>query len=60
MEEEGNEQLRTLDYASDMDVEEDIDVGTLTSTSMHKLHVTLGEVVVKVRTLVKAARSGNQ
>ena len=60
MEEEGNEQLTAYDYASDMDVEEDVDVGTSTSTSMHRLHVTLGEVVAKVRTLVRAARNGSQ
>ena len=47
-------------YASDMDVEEDVDVGTSTLTSMHRLHVTLGEVVAKVRTLVHAARNGSQ
>ena len=28
MEEEGDEQLTTSDYASDMDVEENVDVGT--------------------------------
>ena len=60
MEEEGDEQLMAFDYASDMDVEEDVDVGTSTSTSMHKLHVTLGEAVAKVRTLVRAARNGSQ
>ena len=43
-----------------MVVEEDVDVGTLTSTSMHMLHVTLDEEVAKVRTLVQAARNGNQ
>ena len=52
MEEEGDEQLTAFDYASDMDVEEDVDVGAWTSTSMHRLHVTLGEAVAKVRTLV--------
>ena len=60
MEEECDDQLTTSDYASDMDVEADVDVGTLTSTSMHRLHVTLGEVVAKVRTLVWAARNGSQ
>ena len=60
MEEEGNEQLMAFDYASDMDVEEDVDVGTSTSTSMHRLHVTLGETVSKVRTLVQVARNGSQ
>ena len=60
MEEEGDEQLTAFDYASDMDVEEDVDVGTSTSTSMHRLHVTLGEAVAKVRTLVRAARNGSQ
>ena len=45
MEEEDDEKLTASDYASDMDVEEDVDVGTLTSTSMHRLHVTLGEAV---------------
>ena len=43
MEEEGDEQLTAIDYASDMDVEQDVDVGPLTSTSMHRLHVTLGK-----------------
>ena len=60
MEEEGDEHLTAFDYASDMDVEEDVDVGTSTSTSMHRLHVTLGEAVTKVRTLVRAARNGSQ
>ena len=60
MEEEGDEQLTTSYYASDMDVEEDVDVGTSTSTSMHRLHVTLSEAVAKVRTLVRAARNGSQ
>ena len=60
MEEEGDEQLTASDYASDMDVEEDIDVGTLTLTSIHRLHVTLGKVVAKFRTLVRAARNGSQ
>ena len=60
MEEEGDEQLTTFDYASDMDVEEDVDIGTSTSTSMHRLHVTLGEAMAKVRTLVRAARNGSQ
>ena len=60
MEEEGDEQLTASDYASDMDIKEDVDVGTSTSTSMHKLHVTLGEAVAKVRTLVRAARNGSQ
>ena len=50
MEEEGDEQLTTFNYASDMDVEEDVDVGT--SISMHRLHVTLGEAMEKVRKLV--------
>ena len=49
MEEEGNDQLAASDYASDMDVKENVDVGTLTSTSMRRLHVTLD---IKVRTLV--------
>ena len=31
MEEEGDEQLMTFNYASDMDVEEDVDVGASTS-----------------------------
>ena len=60
MEEECDEQLTTSDYASDMDVKEDVDVGTSTSTSMHMLHVALGEVVEKVRTLVWATRNGSQ
>ena len=60
MEEEDNEQLTASDYASDMDVEEDVDVGTSTSTSMHGLHVTLDEAVSKFRTLVRAARNGSQ
>ena len=60
MEEEGDEQLTASDYASDMDVEEDIDVGSSTSTSMHRLHVTLGKVVAKVRTLVWATCNGSQ
>ena len=60
MEEEGDEQLMASDYASDMDVEEDVDVGTSTSTSMHRLHVILGEAMEKVRTLVWAARDGSQ
>ena len=60
MEEEGDEQLTTSDYASDMDVEEDIDVGTSKSTSMYRLHVTISEAVAKVRTLVWAARNGSQ
>ena len=48
MEEEGGEQLMASDYASDMDVKEDVDVGTLTSTSMHRLHVTRGEAMAKL------------
>ena len=60
MEEEGDEQLMAFEYASDMDVEEDVDIGTSTSTSMHRLHVTLDEAVAKVRTLVRAARNGSQ
>ena len=60
MEEEGDEQLTASDYASDMDVEEDVDVGTSTSTSIHRLHLTLGEAVAKFRTLVRAARNGSQ
>ena len=60
MEEEVDEKLRASDYASDMDVEEDVDAGTSTSTSMHRLHVTLDEAVEKVRTLVWAARNGSQ
>ena len=36
MEEEGDEQLTASDYASDMDVEEDVDVGTLTSMQRHQ------------------------
>ena len=55
MEEEGDEQLTASNYASDMDVKEDVDVGTSTSTSMHRLHVTLGEALAKFRTLVWAA-----
>ena len=47
MEEEGDEQLTASDYASDMDIEEDVDVDTLTSISMHRQHVTLGEAVEK-------------
>ena len=43
-----------------MDVEEDVDVGTSTSTSMDRQHVTLGEAVAKVRTLLLAARNGCQ
>ena len=43
-----------------MDVEEDVDVGTSTLTSMHELHVTLGEAVSKVRRLVWAAHNGSQ
>ena len=60
MEKEGDKQLRASNYASDMDVEEDVDVGTSTSTSTHRLHVTLGEAMAKVRTLVRAARNGSQ
>ena len=60
LEEEDNEQLTAFDYASDMDVEEDVDVGPSTSTSMHRVHVTLGEAVAKVRTLVRATRNGSQ
>ena len=62
IEEEGDEQLTASDYASDMDVKEDVDLGTSTSTStsMHRLHVTLGEGVAKVRTLVWAAHNGSQ
>ena len=60
MEKEGDKQLMASDYASDMDVEEDVDVGTSTSTSMHRLHVTLGEAVAKVMTLVRAAHNGSQ
>ena len=52
MEEEGDEQLTASDYASDMDVEEDVDVVTSILTSMHRLHVTLDEAREKVRTLV--------
>ena len=59
-EEEGDEQLTASDYASDMDVKEDVDVGTLTSTSMQRQHVTLGEAVAKVMTLVRPARNGSQ
>ena len=54
IEEEGDEQLTASDYTSDMDVEEDVDVGTSTSTSMHRLHVTLGKAIAKVRSLVRA------
>ena len=43
-----------------MDVEEDVDVGTSTSTLMHRLHVTLGEAVSKVWSLVRAAHNGSQ
>ena len=60
MAEEGDEQLTASDYASDMDVEEDVDVGPSTSTSMHRVPVTLGEAVAKVRTLVRATRNGSQ
>ena len=60
MEEEGNEQLTAFDYASDIDVEEDVDIGPSTSTSMHRVHVTLGEAVAKVRNLVRATRNGSQ
>ena len=60
MEEEGDEQLTASDYASDMDVEEDVDFGTSTSTSMHGIHVTLSEAVAKLRTLFWAARNGSQ
>ena len=60
MEEEGDEQLTAFDYASDIDVEEDVDIGPSTSTSMHRVHVTLGEAVVKVRNLVRATRNGSQ
>ena len=60
MEEEGYKQLIASDYASDMDVEDDVDVGTSTSTSMHRLHVTLGKAVEKVRILVRAASNGSQ
>ena len=60
MEEEGDDELTAFGYASDMDVEEDVDVDTSTSTSMHRLHVTLGEAVTKVRTLVRAAHNGSQ
>ena len=52
MEEEGDKQLTASDYASNMDGEEDVDVGTSTSISMHRLHVPLDEPVAKVRTLV--------
>ena len=52
MEEEGNKKLTASDYASDVDVKEDVDVGTSTLISMHRLHVPLGEAVAKVRTLV--------
>ena len=60
MEEKGDEQLTASNYATDMDVKEDVNVGTLTSTSMHRLHVTLGEAVEKFRALVRAARNGSQ
>ena len=60
MEEEGDKQLMAFAYASDMDVKEDVDVGTSTSKSMHRLHVTLGKAMAKVRTLVRAARNGSQ
>ena len=60
MEEEDDEQLMASKYSSDMDVKEDVDVGTLTSTSMHRLYVTLGEAVAKVRTLVQDARKSSQ
>ena len=60
MEEEGDEQLTAFDYASNMDVEEDVDIGPLTSTSMHRVHVTLGEAVAKDRNLVRATRNGSQ
>ena len=45
---------------SDMDVEEDVDVGPSTSTSMHRVHVTLGKAVEKFRTLVRATHNGSQ
>ena len=60
MEEEGGQKLTTSDYVSDMDVQEDADVGTSTSTSMHRLHVTLGKAMAKVRTLVRAAHNDSQ
>ena len=60
MEEEYDEQLTTSDYASDMDVEEDVDVGTSTSTSIHRLYVTLGDAMTKFRTLVWTAFNGSQ
>ena len=60
MEEEGDEQLTAFDYASDMDVEEDVDIGPSTSTSMHRVHVILGEAVAKLRNLVRATRNGRQ
>ena len=60
MEEECEEQLTTFDYASDMDVKEDVDVGTSISTSMHGLHVTLDEAMAKIRRLVWAAYSDSQ
>ena len=60
MEEEGDEQLTAFDYASDMDVKEDVDIGPSTSTSMHRVHVTLSEAVAKVRNLVRATRNGSQ
>ena len=43
-----------------MDVEEDVDVGSSTLTSMHRVHVTLGKAVGKVRTLVRATHNGSQ
>ena len=60
MAEEGDDQLTASDYASDMDVEEDVDVAPSISTSMHRVPVTLGEAVSKVRTLVRATRNGSQ
>ena len=60
MEEEGDEQLMDFENASDIDVEEDVDIGTSTSTSMRRLHVTLDEAMAKFRTLVWDARNGSQ
>ena len=60
VEEEGDEQLMAFDYASNIDVEEDVDIGPSTSTSMHRVHVTLGEAVAKFRNLVRATRNGSQ
>ena len=58
--EECDKQFIASDYASEMVVEEDVDVGTSTLTSMLRLHVTLGEVVAKFMTLFWATYIGSQ